>query len=169
MAKTAFTGYTVEVRNLESTMRWLAQADPKLKKALQRGLKEAMSPVLQKARANGHRIQDDGTYASSLSIASRAGGTQYVLKSTDVAAGVKEFAKPGATRLVGKSARSSTQRARKYAGQPLGPGLRAVRVGVPHRASPPRVMVQAVKDSEHETMARIEARLADVLNEVGNG
>lgn len=169
MAKPVFTGYTVEVKNLDSTMRWLAQADPKLKKALQRGLKEAVSPVLQKARANGRAIQDDGTYAESLSIASRSGGSQYVLKSTDVAAGVKEFAKPGATRLVGKSARSSTQRARKYAGQSLGPGLKAVRVGVPHRANPPRVMVKAVKDSEYTTKARIEARLADVLNEVGNG
>ena len=169
MTKTVYTGYTVKVEGLDSLLKWMKESDPKMQRALKKGLKESMDPVLQKARANGRYIQDDGTYAESLSIASRSGGAQYILKSTDVAAGVKEFAKPGATRLVGKSARSSTQRARKYAGQGLGPGLKAVRVGVPHRANPPRVMVKAVKDSEYTTKARIEARLAEVLKEVENG
>lgn len=150
MARTAFTGYTVEVKNLDSTMRWLAQADPKLKRALQRGLKEAASPVLDKARANGHRIADDGTYASSLSIASRAGGAQYVLKSTDPNAGVKEFAKPGATYR-------------------HGPGRGVRKVGVPRRANNPRVMVRAVEDSAEEVKDRIDKCLAEVLNEVGHG
>ena len=140
-----------------------------MQRALKKGLKESMDPVLQKARANGRYIQDDGTYAESLSIASRSGGAQYILKSTDVAAGVKEFAKPGATRLVGKGSRSSTQRARKYAGQGLGPGLRAVRVGVPHRANKPRVMIPAVEDSAKEVEDRVDKCLAEVLKEVENG
>ena len=169
MTKTVFTGYTVQVEGLDSLLRWMKESDPKMQKALRKGLKESMEPVLQKARANGRYIQDDGTYAESLSIASRASGAQYVLKSTDVAAGVKEFAKPGATRLVGKGARSSTQRARKYAGQSLAPGLRAVRVGVPHRANKPRVMIPAVEGSAQEVEDRIDKCLADVLKEVENG
>lgn len=169
MTKTVFTGYTVKVEGLDSLLKWMKESDPKMQRALKKGLKESMDPVLQKARANGRYIQDDGTYAESLSIASRSGGAQYILKSTDVAAGVKEFAKPGATRLVGKGSRSSTQRARKYAGQGLGPGLRAVRVGVPHRANKPRVMIPAVEDSAKEVEDRVDKCLAEVLKEVENG
>ncbi len=168
-SKTVYTGYTVQVEGLDSLHRWLKSADPKLDKAMRRGLKESMGPVLKQARANGRYIQDDGTYAESLSTASRKGGVQYVLKSTDPAAGVKEFAKPGATRLVGKSAKSSTQRARKRAGMPLADGLREVRVGVPRRANPPRVMIPAVHDSADEVVTRIDERLARVLEEVEHG
>ena len=169
MSKPVFTGYEARIEGLDSLSRWLKESNPKLKKALVRGLKEAMSPVLQKARANGRFIQDDGTYAESLSVASRAAGAQYVLKSTDPAAGVKEFARPGATRLAGKGAKSSTQRARKRAGEQLAPGLRAVRVGVPHRANPPRVMISAVEGSTQEVVDRIDKAMADVLREVENG
>ena len=167
--KAIYTGYTLKIEGLDSLNRWLKEADPKLKRALQKGLKDAMSPVLNQARANARYIQDDGTYAESLSIASRSSGSQYVLKSTDVAAGVKEFAKPGAMRLVGKSSRSSTQRARFRAGLGLAPGLRAVRVGVPHRANPPRVMVKAVESSTQNIMDRIDSRIDELLKEVERG
>ena len=169
MSRTVFTGYTVKVEGLDSLMRWMKDANPKLHKAMRKGLKEASKPVLEKARANAHFIADDGTYANSLSLGTRKGGTEYVMKSTDVAAGVKEFAKPGAVRLVGKGARSSTQRARLRAGLAIGPGLRTVRVGVPHRANPPRVMVKAVEDSADEVKDRVDECLARVLKEVENG
>lgn len=149
MSRTVFTGYTVKVEGLDSLMRWMKDANPKLHKAMRKGLKEASKPVLEKARANASRIQDDGTFASSLSIASRANGAQYVLKSTDPNAGVKEFAKPGA---VGRTYR--------WFGK---------HVGVPHRANKPRVMVPAVEDSADEVKDRIDECLARVLKEVENG
>lgn len=147
MSKALFTSHTVEVKGLESTINWLKHVDPKLEKAMRKGLKEASEPVLRKARANASKIADDGTFASSMSIASRANGSQYVLKSTDPAAGVKELAKPGAVRR-------------------SGPGRGKVRVGVPRRANKPRAMVPAVEDSADEVKDRIDERLAEVLDEV---
>lgn len=169
MTRTAYTGYTVQIEGLDSLLRWAKDADPKMQRALKRALKESMGPVLEEARANGRYIQDDGTYADSLSVGSRASGAQYVLKSTDPAAGVKEYAKPGAMRLVGKSSRSSTQRARLRAGMPLGPGLRAVRVGVPHRAMPPRVMIAAMETESPAIKNRVDSRIEEVLKEAENG
>lgn len=174
MTRTVFTAQTVQIEGLDSLLKWAKEADPRMHKALRRALKESMAPVLREARANGRYIQDDGTYADSLSIGSRASGAQYVLKTTDPAAGVKEYAKPGAMRLVGKSSRSSTQRARLRAGLSLSPrggiaaGLRAVRVGVPHRAHPPRVMIPAVETETEGIKSRVEARLDEVLKEAEN-
>lgn len=147
MAKTVFTGKTVQVKGLDSLLRWMGKANPKLQRAFKRALKEAVSPVLDRARANARRIADDGTFAESMSVASRASGAQYVLKSDDVAAGVKEFARPGAVRRRGE-------------------GRGRVRVGVPRRANKPRAMVKAVEDSAEEVQERIDERLAEVLDEV---
>lgn len=162
-------GSTVEIKGLDSLIKRFDAADPKLKRALIQSIKESAQPVLKRARANAERIADDGTYMSSLSIASRKGGTEYVLKSTDVAAGVKEFAKPGATRMVGKSSKSSTQRARRRAGMAVAPTIRFVRVGVPRRANPPRVMVRAVVDSRGEIVENITQAMVKALDEVANG
>lgn len=159
MSRTVFTGYTVRVEGLDSLLRWMKEANPKLQKALRRGLKEAMSPVLEKARANARRIQDDGTYAASLAVASRKSGAQYVLKSTDPNAGVKEFARQGAVMV---RSRANTERSRRMVAA-------HARVGVPHRANQPRVMVPAVADSAGEVRSRIEERLAEALKEVDNG
>jgi len=189
MSKAVFTSGTVEIKGLDNTLNWLSHADGDLEKALKEGLKEAAAPVLRRARANAHYIQDDGTYAASLSLSSRRNGALYVIKSNDPAAGVKEFAHEGATRLVGPGAKSSTQRARKRAGLPLGtssrrskivrerekaglePGyeMRVVKVGVPHRANPPRVMLKALDESRNEVAAMMEKRIADVLKEASNG
>lgn len=162
-------GSTVEIKGLDSLIKRFGAADPKLKRALIQSIKESAQPVLKRARSNAERIADDGTYMSSLSIASRKGGTEYVLKSTDVAAGVKEFAKPGATRMVGKSSKSSTQRARRRAGMAVAPTIRFVRVGVPRRANPPRVMVRAVVDSRGEIVENVTQAMAKALDEVANG
>ena len=169
MSKTVFTGKTVQVEGLDSLVRWLKDSDKKMLRGLRKGMKEAMSPVLEVARVNARFIQDDGTYAESLSIGSRSNGAQYVLKSIDAAAGVKEFAKPGALRLIGPSSKSSTQRARFRAGMPLSPGIRAVKVGVPHRAHPPRVMIPAVENSADEVLDRVDKCLEEILKEVEHG
>lgn len=149
MSKEMFGGFTIEVKGLEETINRLHYADPKLERAFKKGLKEAVEPVLEKARSRAHAIADDGTFAGSLSIGSRANGSQYVLKATDANAGVKEFANFGAT---GRTAR-----------------WRGKRVGVPHRANKPRAMVPAVEESEENVRSRIEQRLQEVLDEVSNG
>ena len=151
-----FTGHAVEVKNLEETLNWLAHVDPKMQKALKKGLKEAMSPVLEKARANAHRIQDDATYSESFSVAQRKNGVEWVLKSDDPAAGVKEFAKQGA--VVVRS-RTNSKRSRTML------ALHS-RIGVP-AGLPPRVMVPAVNESESEVRDRSDAAFAEVLNEIG--
>lgn len=158
-SKTMFTGYTVEVKGLDSLIGFLHSADPKMERALKRGLKEAVTPVLDKARANARRIQDDGTYAGSLAIASRKGGVQYVLKSTDPQAGVKEFARPGAVMVTN---RAHTERSARMVAN-------RARVGVPRRANAPRVMVPAVESSHDEVLSRINARIEEVLKEVEHG
>lgn len=143
--------YSVSIDGLDSLMRFLKDSDPQLRKALQKGLKDAAQPVLTRARANAQRIADDGTYANSLSIRSRSNGN-VLLRSNDEAAGVKEFAHRGAT----YKPKSSDKRrnARK---------MRSFPVGVPKRANQPRVMVPAVNDSIEEVKTRIDAQLEMVL------
>lgn len=143
--------YTVSVDGLDTLMRFLKESDPKMRKALQQGLKEAAQPVLVKARANARKIADDGTYEQSLSIRSGSSGNIW-LRSGDVAAGVKEFAKRGAT--YAPKSTDKRRNARK---------MRSFPVGVPKRANPPRVMVPAVNDSAEEVKSRIDAKLEEVL------
>lgn len=145
----------VQIEGLESLMRFLKDADPQLKKATQKGLKEAMGPVLTRARANASSIAANGTFSASLSIASRKNGSSYVLKSTDPAAGVKEFARPGAT-----------YRPKPYDKRRNARGMRSFPVGVPRRANAPRVMVRAVDDSTDEILERIDSALAAVFDSV---
>lgn len=140
----------VQVDGLAALMEWTKQANPELNRAMKRALREEMQPVLTKARGYAGRIADDGTFQGSLSISSRANGAKWLLKSTDVAAGVKEFARPGARRAIRTAE-----------------GVRSVRVGVPHRAVNPRVMVPAVEHSEAEIMAAIDERMAEVMDKAG--
>lgn len=143
--------YSVSIDGLDSLMRFLKDSDPQMRKALQKGLKDAAQPVLTRARANAQRIADDGTYANSLSIRSRSNGN-VVLRSNDEAAGVKEFAHRGATYK--PKSTDKRRNARK---------MRSFPVGVPKRANQPRVMVPAVNDSIDEVKTRIDAQLEMVL------
>ena len=143
--------YSVRVEGLDSLMRFLKNHDPEMRKAIQDGMKQAAQPVLRRANANAMRIADDGTYAKSLSIRSRANGG-LLLRSNDVAAGVKEFALPGAT----YTPKPGDKR-------PWVKNKSKVRVGVPHRANAPRVMLPAVNDSVEETKRRIDEQLERLL------
>lgn len=145
--------YAVHVEGLSDWMRYLKEVDPELRTIVQKNLKEAAQPVLTRARANARRIADDGTFANSMSIRSRASGT-VVLASNDVAAGVKEFAHRGAT--YHPRANDKRPNARKMNSFP---------VGVP-KGNPPRAMVPAVNDSIDEVRVRIERKIQEVL---GNG
>lgn len=151
--------YKVHIDGLASLMRGLKRAEPAMNKALKKALKEASAPVLKRARANARAIADDGTLEGSLSIASRKGGAMYVLKSTDEAAPVKEFAAPGAiaTRSYKRTPRS------------LSMVDKGSRVGVPRRANAPRVMIPAVSDSAEEVKSRIDEAIEDTLEGLVNG
>ena len=157
MSKVVFTGMSVRIEGLESLLAWLGEANPKMQRALKRELKEAVSgPVLRRARANAGKIADDGTYKGSLSVGSRKNGAEYVLKSDDAAAGVKEFAHKGARYRV--RANDKRVNLRKMGTFP---------VGVPKRAGQPRVMIPAVNDSAEEVESRVGACLDKVLGEAG--
>lgn len=139
----------VQVDGLAALMEWTKQANPELNRAMKRALRDEMQPVLQKAKGYAGRIADDGTFQASLTISQRSNGTKWFLRSTDPAAGVKEFARPGAKRAIRTAA-----------------GVRTVRVGVPHKAVNPRVMVPAIEHSEAEIMAAIDERMAEVMDKV---
>lgn len=131
---------SVRVEGLADLMRFLKDANKDLQKAMRRSLEEAVQPVLDDARANASRIADDGTMHSSLSLSGRANGSKWVLKSDDPAAGVKEFANPGAI------------------------GRHGQRVGVPHRANKPRVMVSAVEKNTDKIIENVDNALARVMD-----
>lgn len=145
------TGKFINVHGLDDLLRFLKKSDPELRKAIRAGLKDAAQPILTRARANAMKIADDGTYADSLSISITQTGA-VKLRSTDVAAPVKEFAKPGATYVPKPTDKRIN--ARKMSTFP---------VGVPKRANKPRVMIPAIEDSTKEVVDRINARLEQVL------
>lgn len=149
--------YVINVEGLDALLKFFKAFDPKAQKALQAGLKEAAQPVLTKARANAMAIADDGTFAASMSIRNYASAARTVLKSNDEAAGVKEFANPGA-----KYSTSSTDKRKNARRMGWFP------VGVPHRANPPRAMIPAVDDSSELVQSRIVEQLDRVLGEVAS-
>lgn len=157
-ASGSFGNYSVHIKGLKSLLDWLKTADPKLEKAMKKSLKESGTPVLQKARANASSLADNGTYSDSLSLGTKSGkGTfQVVLKSSDEAAGVKEFAGKGARTVTSKGTPLADARLRKHS-----------RVGVPRRANVPRAMVPAVNDSADEVQKRMESAIEAILKEAG--
>lgn len=150
--------FYIDIEGLKDLVDWAKKADPELKKAMNKGLKTASKPVLARAKANASAIQDDGTYKNSLTISQRKSGSQYLLRSTDPAAPVKEYARPGAKTRTSKGTKLADARLRMHSG-----------VGVPHRANAPRVMIPAVNDSADEVMSLMENAIAEVLKEAENG
>ena len=145
--------FQVSIDGLRTLMSFLKQANPELQQAMRKGLKEAVSdPVLPDARRRANAIADDGTFAASLSITSRANGSSWLLKSDDEAGPVKEFARKGARTRSSKGTPRADARLRMRSG-----------VGVPLRANPPRAMVPAVNENIDEIKSRIDEALAKVL------
>lgn len=147
-----FANIAIHVDGLSALLRFLDHADADLEQALKDGLRDAAQPVLSRARANARSIQDDGTFANSLSIASTKKGARWVLRSRDRQAGVKEFARPGAVTRTSKGTPLADARLAKRSG-----------VGVPLRANAPRAMVPAVNDSAPEVAYRVQMALERVL------
>lgn len=141
----------VGVDGLDTLLRFLKDSDPKMRAAIQQGLKAAAEPVLTAARANARRIEDDGTLERSLSIRQTGRGV-VKLVSTDPAAPVKEFANKGAVTRSSKGTKLAEARLRKKSG-----------VGVPLRSNPPRAMVRALNDNVEQVKNRIDEHLEEVL------
>lgn len=156
----AFGNLAISIEGLKPLIDGLKAADPQMEKAAKKAIKESGDVVLKAARANATSIADDGTYAASLSLGTRSRKESFevVLKSSDPAAGVKEFAHLGA-RYAPKPT-DKRQNAR---------GMMSFPVGVPRRAYAPRAMVPAINDNVDATLERIDAALADVLGMVANG
>lgn len=148
-----FGNLAVHIDGLAEVLSFLRKADPELEQEVFCALKESASPVLSKARSFASRIADDGTFRNSLTIASKKAQCQVLLRSNDPAAGVKEFARPGAKTRSAKSG-SALAKARL---------MRRSGVGVPRRAGQPRAMVPAVNGSVGEVKARIEAAIERTL------
>ena len=144
----------IHIDGLEETIRYLDRVNPELERETKDGLKEAAEPVLTAARANARAIALTGRYANSMSLAVYKLG-QVRIKSTDPAAGVKEFAKLGAVTLTSKGTPLANARLRKKSG-----------VGVPRRANPPRAMYKAINDKADEVARRMDDQLERVLNRV---
>lgn len=153
-----FGNFAIQVDGLDRLMKFLKTANSELYKAARKGLRDAASnPVLSDAKRRANAIADDGTYAGSLTVSSRANGATWLLKSDDPAAPVKEFAHLGARTISTKGTKLANARFRKRSG-----------VGVPRRAYAPRAMVPAVNDNSEKVKSRIDAELAKIM-ERANG
>ncbi len=144
--------FKVQMEGLDAVMRGLKRADAEMHRTLVRGLKRAAQPVLSAAKARASAIADDGTFAGSLSLGTRANGSSIVLKSSDEAAGVKEFANQGA--VYRPRPDDKRRNARKMAVFP---------VGVPRRANAPRAMVPAVNDNVERVAAAMDEEIGRLL------
>ena len=145
---------TVRIKDLDALLAWLKQVNPEINKKIRKGLKGAAQEiVLPEARRRAGAIRRTGKFAASLSIASRRAGASYVLKSTDEAAGVKEFAHLGARYSV--RANDKRRNARKMGSFP---------VGVPRRANPPRAMVPAVNDNVERILSRVDSVIEEAMS-----
>ena len=121
---------SVEVINLEETIKALRSVDKGAASMLLSEIRKLAKPTLAKARgyAGSIGVNGSGRYAGSLSLKTRGSGVAWV--SNDPAAGVKEFANPGAVVLTGP-------RAGKRAGVPLG-------------SNPPRALLKAVLEDQEK-------------------
>lgn len=147
-----FGNFAIQIDGLDRLMKFLKESEPLIQQAMKDGLKEAVQPVLKSAKSKAQTIADDGTFAASLTVASRKNGANWVLKSTDPTAGVKEFARLGAKTITSKGTKLADARLAKRSG-----------VGVPMRAYAPRAMVPAVNENTDLVKERIDAAIARVL------
>lgn len=139
----------INIEGLDDLLKWFAKVNPELEKAVKDGLKEAAQPILTAARANASAIRDDGTFAASMRLTATKRG-QVRLRSSDEAAGVKEFAKRGAVTLTSKGTPLASARLAKKSG-----------VGVPS-GQPPRAMYKAI----NANIETVEERMAETLDRI---
>lgn len=139
---------SVEVINLEETIKALRSVDKGAASMLLSEIRKLAKPTLAKARgyAGSIGVNGSGRYAGSLSLKTRGSGVAWV--STDPAAGVKEFANPGAVVLTGP-------RAGKRAGVPLG-------------SNPPRALLKAVLEDQEKLIQDLNKAVDRYVGEAFN-
>lgn len=138
---------------LKETIATLEKSDKYVRLAVSSALNKSASPILAKARSLASRIQDDGTFASSLWTEVRPANMRLLLRSTgDPAAGVKEFAKRGAVTVTAKNTKLARARRLARSG-----------VGVP-AGNPPRVMIPAVNDKAEMVAQNISQMIDDIYS-----
>lgn len=137
------TYWTVEVENLDETIKALNEFDKKAGAELKKRIREIAKPTLAKARTYGHvGSWSTGKYASSLSLKTWTNGVKFI--SSDPGAGVIEFANPGAIILDGVRA-----------------GRRA---GVPHGSTPPRALLRAILEDEESIIEKVNEAVQDLAD-----
>ena len=137
---------SVEVINLEETIKALRSVDKGGASMLLSEIRKLAKPTLAKAKgyAGSIGVSNTGRYAGSLSLKTRGSGVAWI--STDPAAGVKEFANPGALILTGP-------RAGKRAGVPLG-------------SNPPRALLKAVLEDQESLIQGLNRAVEKYVDEV---
>ena len=136
---------SVEVINLDETIRALRKVDKGMASKLKSEIRSLAKPTLAKARqfARGIGSSPSGKYAGSLSLRTNANGVAWV--SSDPAAGVKEFANPGAIILSGPR--------------------KGKRAGVPQGSTPPRALLKAVLEDQDKLIRDLNKALETYVDE----
>lgn len=136
---------SVEVINLDETIRALRKVDKGMASKLKSEVRSLAKPTLAKARQYARSIgsSPSGKYAGSLSLRTNANGVAWV--SSDPAAGVKEFANPGAIILSGPR--------------------KGKRAGVPQGSTPPRAMLKAVLEDQDKLIRDLNKALETYVDE----
>lgn len=140
--------FTIEVQNLDETIKTLRELDKNAAKRLVKNIKTVVSPTLTKAKgyAAGLGGNPTGSYAHSLSLTTYQYGVRF--RSSDPGGGIIEFANPGASILAGKRA-----------------GRRA---GVPHGSTPPRALLKAILEDEESIIEHVNKEVIDMCDfEIG--
>lgn len=137
---------SVEVINLEETIRALRQVDAGMASELKSEIRRLAKPTLAKAKgyAASVGLSPTGSYAASLSLKTNANGVAWI--STDPGGGVIEFANIGARILSGPRA-----------------GRRA---GVPVTSGPPRALLRAVLDDQESIIQGLNRAIETYVDEV---
>lgn len=136
--------YTIEIQNLDETIKALRELDKNAAKRLVNRIKNVTSPTLSKAKAyaGGLGGNPTGGYAKSLRLTTYQYGVRF--RSSDPGGGVIEFANPGATILGGKRA-----------------GRKA---GVPHGSTPPRALLKAILEDEESIVEHVNKEVIDMCD-----
>lgn len=137
---------SVEVINLEETIKALRQVDSGMASELKSEIRQLAKPTLQKARgyAASLGLMPTGSYAASLSLKTNANGVAWV--STDPGGGVIEFANIGARILTGPR--------------------RGRRAGVPVTSGPPRALLKAVLEDQESLIQGLNRAIEMYVDEV---
>lgn len=142
----SYPGFTVEVINLEETIKALRELDSGMASMLKREIKRIATPTLTRAKgyASGLGSNPTGAFANSLALRTKSNGVKFV--STDPGGGVIEFANIGAVLLSGP-----------HVGQ---------RAPVPHTGQPPRALLRAILEDEESMVQDLNDAVAEYTDEV---